>query len=192
MFWIFVLYSCLGTFLLEKPLVESTPASVTNITTPVNSISPLMTTASTTLVTTEPSPCQDVNKMNMFILPCIGPLFFTISSAKNATAFCGYVHMTWYSNSVIIVMDLDKASICEISFTSAILQVPFDNGLQIHAFYMLGIWLISLFFADISWKCLIASSIKQKLRQTERVPRRMPESLCRQSGSRWTKHCHLT
>lgn len=94
MFWIFVLYSCLGTFLLEKPLVESTPASVTNITTPVDSISPLMTTASTTLVTTEPSPCQDVNKMNMFILPCIGPLFFTISSAKNTTAFCGFVHMT--------------------------------------------------------------------------------------------------
>lgn len=94
MFWIFVLYSCLGTFLLEKPLVESTPASVTNITTPVDSISPLMTTDSTTPMTTDPSPCQDVNKMNMFILPCIGPLFFTISSVKNATTFCGYVHMT--------------------------------------------------------------------------------------------------
>lgn len=93
MILIFVLHCCLGTFLLEKPLVESTLASVTNITTPVDSISPLVTTVSTTLVTTEPSPCQDVDRMNMFILPCIGPLFFTISSAKNTTAFCGYVHL---------------------------------------------------------------------------------------------------
>lgn len=94
MILVFVLYCSLGTFLLEKPLVESTAAPVTNITTTVDSISPFVSTVSTTLVTTEPSPCQDVNRMNMFILPCIGPLFFTISSAKNTTAFCGYVHLT--------------------------------------------------------------------------------------------------
>lgn len=62
---------------------------------------PTETTSNPTTI--EPGPCRDLNKVNMFILPCIGPVFSIISSTKNSTNFCGYVYFLeiFYSRLII-------------------------------------------------------------------------------------------
>lgn len=76
----------------------STLSSIDSSSTKYTTIS-ISTETTSNPTTIEPSPCRDLNKINMFILPCIGPVFSFISSTKNSTHFCGYVH---YSRIFII------------------------------------------------------------------------------------------
>lgn len=76
----------------------STLSSIDSSSTKYTTIS-ISTDTTSNPTTIEPGPCRDLNKVNMFILPCIGPVFSFISSTKNSTNFCGYVH---YSRVFII------------------------------------------------------------------------------------------
>lgn len=69
----------------------STLSSIDSSSTKYTTIS-ISTETTSNPTTIEPSPCRDLNKVNMFILPCIGPVFSFISSTKNSTNFCGYVY----------------------------------------------------------------------------------------------------
>lgn len=97
---------------------ETSTQSSTNTTTETSTLSSIdssffhsteyttisIPTESTTNPTTiEPGPCRDLNKVNMFILPCIGPVFSFISSTKNSTNFCGYVYFLqiFYSSFIL-------------------------------------------------------------------------------------------
>ncbi|XP_078312891.1 uncharacterized protein LOC111102138 [Crassostrea virginica] len=53
---------------------------------------PISSTPTSMSTTRKPSPCQDVIKMNTYILPCIGPVFASISSANNLTTLCGMMN----------------------------------------------------------------------------------------------------
>lgn len=69
----------------------STLSSIDSSSTKHTTIS-ISTETTSNPTTIEPGPCRDLNKVNMFILPCIGPVFSFISSTKNSTNFCGYVY----------------------------------------------------------------------------------------------------
>lgn len=69
----------------------STLSSIDSSSTKHTTIS-ISTETTSNPTTIEPGPCRDLIKVNMFILPCIGPVFSFISSTKNSTNFCGYVY----------------------------------------------------------------------------------------------------
>nr|XP_022290496.1 uncharacterized protein LOC111102138 [Crassostrea virginica] len=81
----------IGTTQSAKPTTMlSTELSTTS---PLLSSEPFTSSTPTfTSTTGKPSPCQDVIKMNTYILPCIGPVFASISSANNLTTLCGMMN----------------------------------------------------------------------------------------------------
>lgn len=91
---------------------------------------PTETTSNPTTI--EPGPCRDLNKVNMFILPCIGPVFSIISSTKNSTNFCGYVYLFFFNKYFIVDSSCIRKLFKKVFFFKLVLFQAYDESVRLH------------------------------------------------------------